>query len=289
MVDTFTPVWGQGQFFAAYAPKLALDASFIEVCGQIERLVCGPNAAGLWAKAVIDIDVRDLAARVRVPTLVYFTGDLGTVTVEQSRDLADRIPNATLVEAPGRLFYQPEQSPQLDEFAAFIGGQIEPDPTAEATVMFVDVVGSTDHAASMGDATWLQTLNDLDAFVHQQVASRGGRVIKQTGDGHLAMFEDPDDALSTALMITSGVNALGIEVRSGVHLGQVSLRSNGDIGGMTVHLAARIMNEAGASQVYLSEALAKRLGTVPLRLEARGHHELKGVPGQHQLFQALPE
>lgn len=289
MVDTFMPVWGQGQFFAAYAPKLALDASFVEVCGRIERLVCGPNATRLWAEAVIEIDVRDLAARVTVPTLVYFTGDLGTMTVEQSRDLADRIPNSSLVEAPGRLFYQPDESPQLDDFAAFIGGQIEPDPTVEAGVMFVDVVGSTDHAASLGDTTWLQTLNDLDAFVHHQVASHGGRVIKQTGDGHLAMFEDPADALSAAMMITSGVSAFGIEVRAGVHVGQVSLRPNGDIGGITVHVAARITNEAHARQVYVSQDVADRLTSIPPRLAARGLRELKGVPGQHLVFQALPE
>jgi class 3 adenylate cyclase len=211
------------------------------------------------------------------------------VTIEQSRDLADRIPNATLVEAPGRLFYLPDESPQLDELARFIGGEIEPDPMVESTVMFVDVVGSTDHAASMGDATWLQTLNDLDAFVHQQVASRGGRVVKHTGDGHLAMFEDPDDALSTAIMITSGVNALGLEVRGGLHFGQVFLRSNGDIGGMTVHIAARIVNEADASQVYLSEALVDRLRSVPHHLEPRGRRALKGVPGHHLLYQAIPQ
>ena len=286
MIDTFTPVWGQGQFFATFAPKLALDASFVEVCGRIERFVCGPNAAGVWGKAVVEIDVRDLATRVEVPTLVYYTGDLAHVSVEQSRDLADRIPNASLVEAPGRLFYQPDESPQLDEFAEFVGGRIDPDPTMEAALVFIDVVGSTDHAASLGDAIWLQVLSDLDAFVQQQVASHGGRVVKQTGDGHLALFDEPADALSTAMMITTGVQALGLEVRGGVHIGDVSLRSNGDVGGMTVHVAARIMNAAGAGQVYVSEDLAGRVDTRSVRLEERGRHEFKGVPGRHVLLEA---
>jgi class 3 adenylate cyclase/pimeloyl-ACP methyl ester carboxylesterase len=289
MIDVFMPVWGQGQFFAAFAPKLALDPSFVDVCGRIERLVCGPNAAGLWAEAAIEIDVRDLAARVTVPTLVYFTGDLETVTVDQSRDLADRIPNAALVEAPGRLFYQPDASPQLDEFAAFIGGQIDPDPMVEASVMFVDVVGSTEHAASMGDTIWLQVLNDLDAFVQQQVTSGGGRVVKQTGDGHLAMFEDPADALSVAMMITSGVDALGIEVRGGVHVGDVCLRSTGDIGGMTVHVAARIMSEATARQVLVSDDLVERVKASSFRFEGRGQRRFKGVPGHHTVFEARAE
>jgi class 3 adenylate cyclase len=286
MVETFAPLWGQGQFLAAYAPKLALDPTFVEVCGRIERFVCGPNAARIWGAAVVGIDVRDLAARVEVPTLVYFTGDLATVTLEQSRDLADRIPNASLVEAPGRLFYQPDHSPQLDEFAEFIGGRIDPDPTIQAAVMFVDVVGSTDRAASLGDAVWLQVLSDLDTFVQQQVTSRSGRLVKQTGDGHLAVFEEPSDALFAAVMITRGAEALGIELRGGVHTGEISLRSNGDVGGMTVHVAARIMSAASARQVYVSEPLAQQIDDASsLRFEARGQHEFKGVPGRHTLFE----
>ncbi|HET6753876.1 MAG TPA: adenylate/guanylate cyclase domain-containing protein [Jiangellaceae bacterium] len=287
MIDNFLPVWGQGEFIQTFAPKLAFDPSFVEVCGRIERFVCGPNTAAAWGRAVAELDIRDLAARVDVPTLVYFTGDLLHVAVEQCRDLADRIPNASLVEAPGRLFYQPDQSPQLDEFAEFIGGRIDPDPTVEATVLFVDVVGSTAHAAAMGDASWLEVLNDLDAFVQQQVSSRGGRVVKQTGDGHLAMFDDPSDGLSAAMMITKGVNALGIEARGGVHLGVVSLRSNGDVGGMAIHFAARLMNAAGARQVYVSEALAERVGSRSVRFEDRGEHEFKGVPGRHVVLEAL--
>lgn len=287
MIDNFQPVWGQGAFLSTFAPKLALDPSFVEVCGRIERFVCGPSAAGAWGRAVAELDIRDLAARVTVPTLVYFTGDLLHATVEQCRDLADRIPNASLVEAHGRLFYQPDQSPQLDALAEFIGGHIDPDPTVEATLVFVDVVGSTAHATSMGDAGWLQVLSDLDAFVQQQVSSRGGRVVKQTGDGHLSMFDDPSDAVSAAMMITKGVNALGIEVRGGVHLGTVSLRSNGDVGGMAVHFAARIMNVAGESEVYVSEALAERVESRSLRFEDRGEREFKGVRGRHRVLEAL--
>jgi len=287
MIDHFLPIWGQGEFVQTFAPKLAFDPSFVEVCGRIERFVCGPNAAAAWGRAAADLDIRDLAARVDVPTLVYFTGDLLFATIEQSRDLADRIPNASLVEAQGRLFYQPDQSPQLDEFAQFIGGRIEPDPTVEATVVFVDVVESTAHAASMGDASWLDVLKDLDAFVQQQVSSRGGRVVKQTGDGHLAMFNNPSDAVSAAMMITKGVAALGIEARGAVHIGSVSLRSNGDVGGMAIHFAARLMNAASAGQVYVSQVLAERVASRSVRFEARGEREFKGVPGRHVVLEAL--
>jgi pimeloyl-ACP methyl ester carboxylesterase len=129
MIDHFLPIWGQGEFVQTFAPKLAFDPSFVDVCGRIERFVCGPNTAAVWGRAAADLDIRELASRVDVPTLVYFTGDLVFSTVEQSRDLADRIPSASVVDAPGRLFYLPDQSPQLDEFAEFIGGRIGLDPT----------------------------------------------------------------------------------------------------------------------------------------------------------------
>jgi class 3 adenylate cyclase len=155
--------------------------------------------------------------------------------------------------------------------------------------VFVDVVGSTAHAASMGDANWLEVLKDLDAFVQQQVSSRGGRVVKQTGDGHLAVFTDPSDALSAATMITKGVTALGVEARGAVHLGNVSLRSNGDVGGMAVHFAARLMSVASAREVYVSEALAERVESRSVRFEARGEREFKGVPGRHVVLEALDD
>jgi class 3 adenylate cyclase/pimeloyl-ACP methyl ester carboxylesterase len=287
MTDHFQQVWGRGELLSTFSPKLAFDPSFVEVCGRIERFVCGPNAAGAWGHALVDLDIRELATRVEVPTLVYFTGDLLHVTAEQCRDLADRIPHASFVEAHGRLFYQPDESPQLDEFAEFIGGRIEPDPTIEAALMFLDVVGSTDHAASMGDASWLQVLSDLDAFVQQQVSFRGGRVVKQTGDGHLAIFDDPSDAVSAALMITKGVDALGIEVRGGVHFGEVSLRPNDDVGGLAVHFTARLMNAAGARQVYVSQALAARVVSGSLRFEDRGERQFKGVRDHHRVLEAL--
>jgi class 3 adenylate cyclase len=285
MTDHFSTVWGQGQLLATFAPQLASDASFMDLCGRIERFVCGPSTARLYGHAVVDLDLRDLAAEVTVPTLVYFTGDLAHVTIDQSRDLADRIPIASLVEAPGRLFYVPDKTPQLDDFAEFIGGRIDPDPTITACLMFIDVVGSTDHAHSIGDAHWLQVLDDLDAFVEREVASRGGRVVKQTGDGHLAMFELSSDAVDAATMITRGVSALGIEARAGLHLGDVRLRSNGDIGGMTVHFAARVMNAAGPRELYVSERVVEDLvAEAAFGFDDRGEHVLKGIHGPHRLF-----
>jgi class 3 adenylate cyclase len=285
IADYYSSVWGQGHLLATFAPHLASDPSFMDVCGRIERFVCSPSMARLWGYSLVDLDVRDLAAEVTVPTLIYFTGDLAFVTPEQSRDLADRIPNASLVEALGRLFYVPDKTPQLDEFAEFIGGRIDPDPCIEACLMFIDVVGSTDHARSIGDAHWLQVLDDLDSFVQREVLSRGGRVVKQTGDGHLALFDGSSEGVDAAAMITRGVSALGIEARAGVHVGEVRLRSNGDIGGMAVHFATRVMNAAGPRELYVSERVVEDLAAEPAFVfDDRGQHVLKGIQGRHRLF-----
>jgi class 3 adenylate cyclase len=260
----------------------------MEICGRIERSFCGPTAARTGAHAILDLDLRDLAGQVTVPTLVYFTGDLAYVTVEQSRDLADRITSASLIEAPGRLFYLPDQRPQLDAFAEFIGGRIDPDPTFEACLLFVDVVGSTDHARTMGDAQWLQVLDALDAFVDQAVTTRGGRVVKHTGDGHLALFDMSPDAVDAAMVIARGVSALGIDVRTGVHLGEVRLRMNGDVGGIAVHYATRVMNSAGPRQVYVSQSVVEDLSSASpeFRFKSCGEQSLKGIQGRHTLFEA---
>jgi class 3 adenylate cyclase len=151
--------------------------------------------------------------------------------------------------------------------------------------MFIDVVGSTDHARSIGDAHWLQVLDDLDSFVQREVLSRGGRVVKQTGDGHLALFDGSSEGVDAAAMITRGVSALGIEARAGVHVGEVRLRSNGDIGGMAVHFATRVMNAAGPRELYVSERVVEDLAAEPAFVfDDRGQHVLKGIQGRHRLF-----
>jgi class 3 adenylate cyclase len=288
MIDHYFEVWGQGELVATFAPHLASDSSFIEVCGRIERAFCGPTGARMCAQSVLDLDLRDLAGQVTVPTLVYFTGDLAYVTVEQSRDLADRITPASLIEAPGRLFYLPDQRPQLDEFAEFIGGRIDPDPTIEACLVFVDVVGSTDHARTMGDSQWLRVLDALDAFVERTVTTRGGRVVKRTGDGHFVLFDRSADAVDAAIVIAGGVSALGIDVRTGVHLGDVRLRTNGEVGGISVHFATRVMNSAGPRQVYVSQRVVEDLSSAGAEFSFKscGEQSLKGIEGRHRLFEA---
>ena len=159
-----------------------------------------------------------------MPTLVYYTGDLTDTPAEHSRYLARHIPGAILVEAPGRSFYQPAEAERRSKWAGFIVGG----PAALAhenkllTLLFTDVVGSTKHAAQVGDARWARMVEDLDAYVAQRVEVHEGRVVKQTGDGHLIAFELPRAALRTACEIARGPHVLGVEVRCGLHMARSS-------------------------------------------------------------------
>jgi class 3 adenylate cyclase len=175
----------------------------------------------------------------------------------------------------------------LDEYADFIGGHIDPDPTKHATVMFLDIVGSTELAESMGDATWAQILDDLDGFVRREVEQRAGRVANFTGDGHLAVFDRAEDALFTAVRISRGVHALGVEVRVGLHTGDVTVRSSGHIGGLAVHIGARVMSMADVRQIFVSEATAERARDSGLTFADQGVHQLKGVSGEHRILEIL--
>lgn len=286
VADAIESTWGDGSFIAAFS-TLASDPTFLEVCGRVERFVCSPSTAAAWMRASITFDIRDLAPLIAIPSLVYYTGDVSHTNVEQSRDLAARIPEARLVEVPGKLFYQPDGNPQLDEYADFIGGHIDPDPTKHATVMFLDIVGSTEFAESMGDASWTQTLDDVDGFVRHEVDQREGRVVNFTGDGHLAIFDHAEDALFTALRISRGVHALGVEVRTGLHTGEVTLRGSGDIGGLAVHIGARVMAKADARQVFVSEATVERARGAGFTFADRGLHQLKGLSGEHRILEIV--
>jgi len=153
--------------------------------------------------------------------------------------------------------------------------------------MFLDIVGSTELAESLGDASWAQMLDDLDGFVRREVDQRAGRVVNFTGDGHLAIFDRAEDALFSALRISHGVHALGVEVRMGLHTGEVTMRGCGDIGGLTVHIGARVMAMADARQVFVSEAAAQRARVAGFTFADHGAHQLKGVSGEHRILEVV--
>jgi class 3 adenylate cyclase len=280
--------WGTGRMSQS-GSTLVSDPSFLDYCGARERRSASPGTAAALFRATATSDIRDLLPRLTVPTLVYYTGDLTEAPVEHSRYLAAHIPGAILVEAPGRSFYQPAEAERLNDWAEFIVGG----PAALAhdnkllTLLFTDVVGSTKHAAQVGDARWARIVEDLDSYVAQRVGIHGGCVVKQTGDGHLITFERPRDALRAACEIARGVHVLGVEVRCGLHVGEVELLPDGDLRGMAVHAAARVCAAAGPQQVVVSRTVVDLAAGSDFRFEDRGPHELKGVPGSWTLYEVM--
>lgn len=289
LASTVEREWGTGRLTAQAAPSLASDPSFLDYNAARERRTASPGTMAAFARAVATSDIRELLPRVTVPTLIYYTGDITTFPVEHSCYLAEHIPGAILVEAPGRSFYLPAETERLTAWAEFIvGGRAALSHENKLlTLLFTDVVGSTKQAAQLGDTRWARIVGDLDAFVAQRVELRGGRVVKQTGDGHLIAFDLPRDALRAACEITLGVHVLGVEVRCGLHVGEVEVLPDGDLGGIAVHTAARVCDAAGPHQILVSRTVADLAAGSDFRFEDRGSHELRGVPGSWTLYEVL--
>jgi hypothetical protein len=218
LAATIEREWGTGRMTAGSAPSLVSEPSFLDYFGARERRTASPGTMAAWARAMATSDIRDLLPRVEVPTQAYYTGDLTNFAVEHSRYLAGEIPGAILVEAAGSSFYLPAQVERLNAWAEFIVGG----PAALSnenkfpTLLFTDVVGSTKQAAQVGDVRWVRVVGNLNAYVAKRAELHGGRVVKQTGDGHLIAFDLPRDALRAACVIALGVHVFGVEASCGL-------------------------------------------------------------------------
>jgi class 3 adenylate cyclase len=235
---------------------------------------------------VIEIDVRHLLPAIRVPTLVvYRTADIGHAA--GSRYLGAHIPGAKVVELPGSDYfpYLGDQDAILDEIEEFLTGvrPVHALDRALATVLFTDIVSSTERAAALGDDAWTRILDRHDAVVAREVERHRGRRINTTGDGMLATFDGPARAVRCAQAICEGVRPLGIEVRAGLHTGEIELRG-ADIGGIAVHIGQRVSALAGPSEVLVSSTVKDLVAGSGIRFTDRGAHVLKGVPDQWRVF-----
>jgi class 3 adenylate cyclase/pimeloyl-ACP methyl ester carboxylesterase len=284
--DVIDRSWGSGEFIAAAAPTLARDPSFMPILERMERNSASPATALALMRRYFSVDVRDVLKRVSHPTLVVYTGDQVFYSIELSRYLAERIPGARMLEIPfGESFYamDPERGGELETFmtgAAPMGVQHR----ELATVLFGDIAGSTPTAVKLGDARWRVLLDDIDGFVRNVVGRHGGRLVKQTGDGHLAIFSFPSAAIAAAFDIRGGIGDYQVSIRIGLHTGEIEVRGDGDIGGIGVHTAARIMNAAAPDQILASRTVVDLAAGSGFDLEDRGEHELKGVPGVWRLW-----
>jgi class 3 adenylate cyclase len=233
-------------------------------------------------------DVRAALPTITVPTLVVYTGDLRHVNVKLSRYVADHIPGAQFLEIPSQSFYWGELG--ISPYTEFLAGAAaENRERVIQSVLFTDVVDSTRTAAEVGDARWEQRLTHLDEFVAIEVARSGGRLVKHTGDGHLMTFPTPGAAIRAGVAILRSAPTLQVQVRAGIHTGEIEERSDGDIAGIAVHVAARVASLASSQQLLVSRTVADLISGGDIALEAGGVHELKGLPGTWNLYAVNPD
>ena len=293
-------LWGTEELAAEWlerlAPSAAGDARVVEWTARVLRAAGSPAASRALSQMDAAMDVRAILPSVRVSTLVLVRGDAmapkGAVdfrAVDEAAWIADRIPDASLVVVPGRdyLPWFGDQEALLDEVEAFVTGA-RPDRAPDrvlATVLFTDLVGSTQRAAELGDRRWRELLEQHNALVRRLLERYGGREIDRAGDGFLATFDGPGRAVRCALAIVSELGILELDVRAGVHTGEIEIMGDG-VGGMAVHIGARVAALGSAGDVLVTRTVKDLTVGSGLEFEERGTQQLRGVPGDWEVFSA---
>ncbi len=279
-------MWGTGEYEHVINPDMPWNEEIRAAWARQERLAASPATVALLFPLLIETDVRAVLPTVRVPTLVVQHSDNPLIPPERGKYVADQIPGAKYVELPGRNMYhfvEPwrESFQQIAEFLTGHRAEVADDRVL-ATVLFTDIVDSTRRAAEMGDRDWHALLDAHDAVVRSQLARFRGREVNTSGDGFLAMFDGPQRAIRCAMAIRDGVRALGIQVRAGLHTGECEVRGD-DIGGIAVHIGARVSALAGPNDVLVSSTLRDLVIGSGLEFDDRGAQQLKGVPGEWRI------
>jgi len=287
LIAAIVSMWGTGELQHVWNPDMPWNGEIRAGWARHDRLAASPGTAAVMMTLVAELDVRAVLSTIRVPTLVVHHTDDPLILPEWGKYIADQIPGAKYVELPGRNMYHFVEPwrPSFHEIAEFLTGhQTElADDRVLATVLFTDIVDSTRRAAELGDRDWRALLDAHDAVVRSQLARFRGREVSTSGDGFLAMFDGPQRAIRCAMAIRDTVQALGIQVRAGLHTGECEVRGD-DIGGIGVHIGARVSALAGANEVLVSSTLRDLVIGSGLGFEDRGAHQLKGVPGEWRLF-----
>lgn len=277
------------------APSVAGDAAFRSWWDAAGNRAASPSMARAMILSIRHADVRDRLARIAAPTLILHRTDCVFTSVDHGRYLAEHIAGSRFVPLPGEdtLYWVGDTGPTLDEIEEFITG-VRGGSEAErllTTIVFTDIVGSTERAAALGDYRWRDLLDNHDRIVRHELQRFGGREVNTAGDGFVATFSSPSAAISCADALVDAVAALGIEVRVGIHAGEVEVRGarKDDIAGMAVHIVARVAALAGPGEVLVSSTLRDIVTGSRHRFGDRGETALKGVPGQWRLYRLLRE
>jgi class 3 adenylate cyclase/pimeloyl-ACP methyl ester carboxylesterase len=278
---------GTGKNLELQAPSVAGDERFVEWWARFERLVASPSAYEELARIFTEVDVREVLPSIHVPTLVIHREGDRIVLERQARYVADQIENATYVMLPGEdhLPFVGDGDAILDEVERFVTGR-RPSPeidTVLATVLFTDIVDSTRRQAELGDVGWKELVERHHAIVRDLLATHRGQEQDTAGDGFFVRFDGPARAIRCAQSVVDSVRSLGIEVRAGLHTGECEI-VDGKAGGIAVSIGARVMANAGPSEVLVSQTVKDLVAGSGLAFEDAGEHELKGVPDRWHLY-----
>jgi class 3 adenylate cyclase len=287
------PAWGTGDNLEVFAPSLAGDEASRDWWGKNERMGASPAMMFQLFAMFMETDVREALPLVQAPTLVvHRTGDR-VVSVHAGRYIAQHIPGARMVEFPGpdHVSWAGDVDGPLDAIEEFITG-IKPHRVVEAerilaTILFTDIVGSTERATELGDRRWRELLEGYYEAAGRQVSDRRGRVVKTTGDGLLATFDGPGRGIQAAHALVAAAKQVGLETRVGMHTGECELMGD-DVGGVAVHIGARVAALAGAGEVLVSSTVKDLVAGSGIDFADRGEHTLRGIPGTWRLFAPHP-
>jgi len=290
-VDNFKQIaaaldhWGEGHTLGVMAPSADSEADRAGR-GIFERSAASPQMAKTLIRMVTETDVRDLLPNVRVPTLVLHREE-EFIPVEGARYMAERIPDAKLIVLPGmdHIPFYGDADGYAEEIEEFLTGARRA-PAFDrilTTVMFTDIVASTERAAALGDARWVELVGRHDELMRAEIARQRGREVKTMGDGFLATFDGPARGIRCARAVANAVQALGLELRAGLHTGECEVVGE-DIGGMAVNIGARIGALAAGDEVVVSSTVKDLVVGSGIGFSDRGTHRLKGVPGEWRLF-----
>jgi class 3 adenylate cyclase/pimeloyl-ACP methyl ester carboxylesterase len=283
--------WGTGADLDLIAPGVAADDDFRRWYAQVQRLSASPATAAAMARQWYEADVRAVLPAIKVPTLVIARAGSAVFAAHHSRYLAEHIAGAKYLELPGSdlLYYTGHADQVLDAIEEFVTG-MRPLPSPDrflGTVLFVDVAGSTQLAAEIGDSRFAELLGDFIQLVRRQLDRYQGRLVDTAGDGALSLFDSPARAIACAEAVRDGVRALGLQVRAGVHTGEMEHGPGGEVRGIAVHTGARVAAMAGPGEILVSRTIRDLVAGAPIRLDSRGSHELKGVPGSWEIFAVI--
>lgn len=284
--DPEEETWGVGLSLALLAPSQLQDEALVRWWGRFERQSMSPAMALEIIRLNMDVDIRAVLPSIRVPTLVLHSTE-DVLPVQGARWLAEQIPEAQFVELPGDEHWPwiTNPDPGVDEVEQFLTGvrhEHEPDRVL-TTILFTDIVESTERAAALGDTRWRDLLQQHDRLVRRELDRHRGREVKTLGDGVLATFDGPARGIGCARAICDQAQTVGVEVRAGLHSGEVDL-VNGDVGGIAVHIGARVAGQAGSGEVLVSSTVKDLVVGSGLTFTDRGAHSLKGAPGEWHLY-----